>query len=74
MASERAYDLVLLGATGFTGGLTADYLATKAPADLPWAVAGRSVDRLAALTGRLRALGPAGEGVGTVSADAAPPV
>ena len=28
---DRPYDLVLLGATGFTGGLTADYLAANAP-------------------------------------------
>ena len=30
--AEREHDLVLLGATGFTGGLTAEYLAAHAPA------------------------------------------
>jgi saccharopine dehydrogenase (NAD+, L-glutamate forming) len=34
MSTDRTYDLVLFGATGFTGGLTAGYLATHAPADL----------------------------------------
>ena len=32
--TDRQFDLVLFGATGFTGGLVADYLATAAPADL----------------------------------------
>jgi short subunit dehydrogenase-like uncharacterized protein len=49
------YDLVLLGATGFTGGLTAEYLAAHAPADLRWAVAGRNQARLDALGERLGA-------------------
>ena len=30
-STDRSYDLVLFGATGFTGGLTADYLAAHAP-------------------------------------------
>lgn len=44
--SDRPYDVVLLGATGFTGGLTAEYLARNAPADLRWALAGRNKDKL----------------------------
>ncbi len=40
------YDVVLLGASGFTGALTADYLAKNAPADLDWAVAGRNQAKL----------------------------
>ena len=42
----RELDLVLLGATGFTGGLTARELAHQAPAGLRWAVAGRDPARL----------------------------
>ena len=42
----RELDLVLLGATGFTGGLTARELAQHAPAGLRWAVAGRDPARL----------------------------
>ena len=43
---SRAYDVVLLGASGFTGALTAEYLARNAPADLKWAVAGRNQKKL----------------------------
>src|SRR3569833_1329776 len=50
---ERSYDVVLLGATGFTGGLTAAYLAANMPADGRWALAGRDLTRLEALRDRL---------------------
>ncbi len=40
------YDVVLLGASGFTGALTAEYLAKNAPPDLKWAVAGRNQAKL----------------------------
>jgi saccharopine dehydrogenase (NAD+, L-glutamate forming) len=50
---ERSYDVVLLGATGFTGGLTAAYLAANMPADGRWALAGRNMTRLEALRDRL---------------------
>lgn len=73
MPPDRAYDLVLFGATGFTGGLTADYLAAHAPSDLRWAVAGRNTDRLAEVAARLRGLGAAGERVETVRADSTDP-
>ncbi|MDZ5660750.1 saccharopine dehydrogenase NADP-binding domain-containing protein [Nocardioides sp. S-58] len=52
---SRELDLVLFGATGFTGGLTADYLAAHAPADLRWAIAGRNADKLDAVRRRLGA-------------------
>ncbi len=42
----RDLDLLLFGATGFTGGLTAEYLAEHAPPGLRWALAGRSLDKL----------------------------
>ncbi|MET8040317.1 saccharopine dehydrogenase NADP-binding domain-containing protein [Micromonospora sp. NPDC005215] len=58
MAGERTYDVVLFGATGFTGGLTADYLARHAPPGLRWALAGRNPDRLAAVRDRLAAIDP----------------
>ena len=50
---ERSYDVVLLGATGFTGGLTAEYLAAHLPADARWALAGRDLTRLSELRSRL---------------------
>lgn len=51
--TDREYDVVLFGATGFTGGLTADYLAAHAPAGARWAVAGRNAAKLEALRDRL---------------------
>jgi len=45
--SSREFDIVLFGATGFTGQLVAQYLASKHPAR--WAVAGRNEDKLKAL-------------------------
>ena len=48
-AEPRLYDLVLLGATGFVGRLTAQHLARDAPPELRIALAGRSRERLEAL-------------------------
>jgi short subunit dehydrogenase-like uncharacterized protein len=45
---SREYDFVLLGASGFTGALTAEYLAKHAPPELKWAVAGRNRQKLEA--------------------------
>jgi short subunit dehydrogenase-like uncharacterized protein len=42
----RSYDLVLLGATGFVGRLTAQHLARYAPPGVRVALAGRSRERL----------------------------
>ncbi|MDT4915730.1 MAG: hypothetical protein QOH89_430 [Pseudonocardiales bacterium] len=43
----RPYDVVVFGATGFAGRLTAEYLAQTAPPDCRWAIAGRSERKLA---------------------------
>ncbi|GAA1137997.1 saccharopine dehydrogenase family protein [Nocardioides aquiterrae] len=51
--ATREYDIVLVGATGFTGGLTAEYLARHAPAGLRWALAGRNQQKLAAVRDRI---------------------
>jgi len=51
--AERAYDIVVFGATGFTGALTAEYLAGHAPAGARWALAGRNQSKLEAVRGRL---------------------
>jgi short subunit dehydrogenase-like uncharacterized protein len=53
VARDREHDVVLFGATGFTGALVAEYLAKQAPEGLRWALAGRSEDKLAALRQRL---------------------
>ncbi|MFU8832303.1 MAG: saccharopine dehydrogenase NADP-binding domain-containing protein, partial [Wenzhouxiangella sp.] len=45
---QHEFDLVLLGATGFTGRLVAEYLIKRHGADgtLRWALAGRSQSKL----------------------------
>jgi short subunit dehydrogenase-like uncharacterized protein len=51
--ADRDFDIVLFGATGFTGQLTADYLARNAPAGLRWALAGRNQGKLEAVRDKL---------------------
>lgn len=46
---EREFDLVVFGATGFTGRLVAEYLQLSGAAGARWAIAGRSLDKLAAV-------------------------
>lgn len=53
----RRFDLVLYGATGFTGGLVADYLAgVSAKENLRWALAGRNPDKLQQVLARIKAV------------------
>lgn len=70
MDSSRPYDLVLFGATGFTGGLTADYLAANAPATMKWALVGRNRSKLEAVSARLAAAAPQAPAPEIVEADA----
>lgn len=58
-STEVRHDIVLLGATGFTGALAAEHLASHAPPDTRWALAGRSLARLQALRARLALVDPA---------------
>lgn len=53
---SRKYDILLLGATGYTGSLTAEYIARHLPTDLKWAIAGRSRSKLEALAKKLNAI------------------
>lgn len=46
--TDRSYDIIVFGATGFVGQLTASYLARSAPAGVRIALAGRSQSRLEA--------------------------
>ncbi|MYR44658.1 saccharopine dehydrogenase NADP-binding domain-containing protein [Streptomyces sp. SID5910] len=66
--TDRPYDIVLFGATGFVGELTAEYLAAHAPEGLRWAIAGRDEMKLRRLAGRL-----SGDGVGVLRADVSDP-
>jgi len=47
--AAREFDIVLYGATGFTGGLATEYLAKSYGTTLKWAIAGRSRDKLEAV-------------------------
>jgi len=51
MKPSSKVDIVVYGATGFTGQLVAEYLAAHyaGKADLKWAMAGRSLDKLASV-------------------------
>ncbi len=57
-STAQDLDLVLFGATGFTGALTAEYLAEHAPAGLRWALAGRSLEKLEKVRDQLVAIDP----------------
>lgn len=55
--TEREFDIVLWGATGFTGALVAEYLLERygSSGPLRWAIAGRSAPKLEALASKLGA-------------------
>ena len=58
MSRTRKFDIVLFGATGFTGQLTAEYLARRGGDTLRWALAGRSLDKLKVVRARLTDVNP----------------
>ena len=51
---NRQYELIVLGATGYTGRLTADHIARHLPTNLRWAIAGRSKSKLQELAVKLQ--------------------
>jgi short subunit dehydrogenase-like uncharacterized protein len=55
MPTARDLDVVLYGATGFVGRLTADYLARSAPDTARIGLAGRSQEKLERLRAELGA-------------------
>lgn len=69
--ASRPYDVVLFGATGFVGELTAGYLAAHAPDGCRWALAGRNRAKLEQLRNRLTALHPHCADLPLLHADAA---
>jgi short subunit dehydrogenase-like uncharacterized protein len=71
MKSSAEFDIVVYGASGFTGRLVAEYLTSRpgAPQDLKWAMAGRSVDKLAAVREEIGAP----TDIALIAADAADP-
>jgi short subunit dehydrogenase-like uncharacterized protein len=67
---DRSYDLVLFGATGFAGGLTAEYLARPLPPEARWALVGRNPAKLREVRDRLAEARPTGANVEVLVADA----
>lgn len=65
---DKDFDLVLFGATGFTGRLVAEYLVKKRPT-LRWALAGRSRDKLERVRGELGAIDAAAASLPLVIGD-----
>ncbi len=53
---DKDFDVIVWGATGFTGALVAEYLAANygAQGNLRWAIGGRDRSKLEALRGRLK--------------------
>lgn len=68
---QKPYDLVLFGATGFTGELTAEYLARAMQREqFTWAIAGRNKEKLARVKKRLESINPAcRDALGMIEAD-----
>lgn len=56
LAMDRQYEVVVLGATGYTGKYTAEHITTSLPTDLRWAVAGRSESKLKQILSDLKNL------------------
>ena len=71
--NDRDHDVVLFGATGFTGELTAAYLAAHAPDGCRWALAGRDREKLRRLRERLAGINPACAGLPLLHTDADDP-
>lgn len=59
MARQRPFDVIVYGATGFTGTLVAQYLAEHAGPNCRWALAGRNRDKLTKVRASLGELNPA---------------
>lgn len=72
--TERAFDIVVFGATGFTGRLTAEYLAkTKESGQFTWAIAGRSLTKLEETRRALQQLNPQASSPGILVCDVKEP-
>ena len=69
MMADREFDVIVFGATGFTGKLVAEYLAATYADGLKWAMAGRSEEKLRAVAKEIGV--PAG--VELIIADSADP-
>lgn len=75
MIAPRPYDIIVFGATGFTGGLTAHYLAQAAGREtFKWGIAGRNHAKLEEVKRRLVAEEPSAENIAVLHADVTDPL
>ncbi|KAI0004443.1 hypothetical protein F4779DRAFT_73354 [Xylariaceae sp. FL0662B] len=58
MATNRDFDIAILGATGWTATMCCEHITRHLPTTLRWTIAGRSRSKLEALARRLRSLDP----------------
>jgi short subunit dehydrogenase-like uncharacterized protein len=58
MSASRQYDLIVFGATGYTGKLTAEHVTKSLPTDLRWALAGRTASKLEAVAAEIKTINP----------------
>lgn len=67
-ATQREFDLIVWGATGFTGRLVAEYLLERygAASELRWAMGGRDLRKLEKVRG---GLGPGSDAIQLIEAD-----
>ena len=56
MSAPREYDVVVFGATGYTGKLTAEHIVKSLPTDLRWAIAGRTSSKLEAVAAECKSI------------------
>ncbi|KFY13564.1 hypothetical protein V491_06357 [Pseudogymnoascus sp. VKM F-3775] len=57
-SATREYDIVVLGASGYTASIGVEYITKNSRTDLKWAIAGRSRDKLEVLAEKLNAIKP----------------
>ncbi|HMN73572.1 MAG TPA: saccharopine dehydrogenase NADP-binding domain-containing protein [Rhodoblastus sp.] len=69
MKNAREFDIVVYGASGFTGRLVAEYLAGRKDGTIRWAMAGRDLAKLAAVRDEIGAPSD----IPLIAADAAQP-
>jgi short subunit dehydrogenase-like uncharacterized protein len=71
--SARSYDIILFGATGFTGALTAEYLVAHAPEGARLALAGRNRGKLETVRRTLANINPASADLPLLHGDVSDP-
>jgi len=58
LSENKNLDIVLIGATGYTGSLCAEHIAKSFPTYLRWGIAGRSLQSLELLQAKLQKQNP----------------